>query len=123
MSFKDLERGIQLALAEQQAKAQAIADRKLKKKLRTAHNRAVALVRATNAERGGLYRPDVAPAKMRVVLNVRKMLPGGELGELEELAITVPTFSETAAEMEARAQAKAQGYAWRGTVSVEPISK
>lgn len=123
MSYKDLERSIQLAIAEQAAKAQAIAERKLKKQLRTAHNRAVALVRATNAERGGLYVPDAAPHKLRVVLNVRKQLADGKLGELQEVVYTVPTFSETVAELDARNRAKTEGYVWRGTVSIEPTSK
>lgn len=60
---------------------------------------------------------------MRVVLNVRKQLPGGTLGDLEEVEYKVPTFSETIAELDARKMAHAEGYVWRGTVSVEPISK
>lgn len=45
MSFKDLERSIQEALDKFRAKEQAKADRKLRKQIRTAHNKVVALVR------------------------------------------------------------------------------
>lgn len=122
MSFKDLERAIQAALDEYNAKAKAKADKRLKKQLRTAENKALAALRGANAKRGGLYIPAAPPAKMRVTLNVRKVLKGGSLGDLEEVVYDIPTFSESLAEHQARTRAKNDGYTWRGTVSIESLS-
>lgn len=67
-----------------------------------------------------MYIPD-RPVRHQliVLLNVRKW-DGHQMGDLIELEFPVNTISELEAEIEAKRQAKAEGYIWRGTVSIEP---
>lgn len=113
MSFLELEQNIRDALDAYNAERQRKAKKKGEKKERSAFKKA-------KSERAPMYRPD-APFKMRVVLNLRRKYADGSLGELIEQHYDIATFGETAAEHEARAQARADGFAWRGTVSVEPL--
>lgn len=64
------------------------------------------------------HRPEPVCFQIEVTLNVRQKDEAG-LGELTEAIYVVTTLSEVEAELQAKAQAKAAGFVWRGTVATK----
>lgn len=111
MSFKDLERGIQARLEAERAEAQRIADRKAYKAARTALNK-------RKAARPPLFRPDPPPVYRKVVVLSVRRVADGNWGDLLTIEYTADTVSDSAAELEAKARASADGYVWKKTVAI-----
>lgn len=108
MSFKDLEleiaQWVEAGLYQAKMKREAEARKEYERNKR---------------KRPPLYIPDRAPRYDTIVkLNVRRASEGNT-GDLLTVSYTVDTISETQAEIEAKKLAKADGYMWRGTVSIK----
>lgn len=116
MAFKDwfskveLEQALKAEQIEWEHK-QAIAKADLK--------RAKDHLKRMKKSRPPMFRPDPVVYVIVVVMNVRG--DGGN-GELEEFVTKVPTISEFEAELQAKKEAQALGFVWRGTVSIERVN-
>ena len=113
MSYKDLEKAIKREVDKRLAEITRLANKKAAKKTRRDFKTA-------KAKRPPMYRPDSPAFKLRVLLNVRFQNADGTLGDLDEKHYDISTISCAVAEVAARAEAKKDGYIWRGTVSIEP---
>lgn len=113
MSYKDLEKAIKREVDKRVAEINRLAEKKAAKKARSNFKK-------SKAKRPPMYRPDSPAYKLRVVMNVRYQSADGTLGDLEEKHYDISTISSEVAEMAVRAEAKKDGYVWRGTVSIEP---